>query len=101
MTQLETMKEFVLTLRKELKEERTTNGNKFKNDEYENKYEYWNRFNELNGKSEALKEVQKFVMYLINKERYEGFTTSNEDLEYIPNDDEHIPPNDIDNWNIQ
>jgi hypothetical protein len=101
MTQLETMKEFVLTLKKELKEERTTNGNKFKNDEYENKYEYWNRFNELNGKSEALKEVQKFVMYLINKERYEGFTTSNEDLEYIPNDDEHIPPNDIDNWNIQ
>jgi ATP-dependent Zn protease len=101
MTQLETMKEFVLTLRKELKEERTTNGNKFKNDEYENKYEYWNRFNELNGKSEALKEVQKFVMYLINKERYEGFTTSNEDLEYIPNDDEHIPPIDIDNWNIQ
>jgi hypothetical protein len=101
MTQLETMKEFVLTLRKELKEERTTNGNKFKNDEYENKYEYWNRFNELNGKSEGLKEVQKFVMYLINKERYEGFTTSNEDLEYIPNDDEHIPPIDIDNWNIQ
>jgi hypothetical protein len=101
MTQLETMKEFVLTLKKELKEERTRNGNKFKNDEYENKYEYWNRFNELNGKSEALKEVQKFVMYLINKERYEGFTTSNEDLEYIPNDDEHIPPNDIDNWNIQ
>jgi len=101
MTQLETMKEFVLTLKKELKEERTTNGNKFKNDEYENKYEYWNRFNELNGKSEALKEVQKFVMYLINKERYEGFTTSNEDLEYIPNDDEHIPPIDIDNWNIQ
>ena len=101
MTQLETIKEFVLTLKKELKEERTRNGNKFKNDEYENKYEYWNRFNELNGKSEALKEVQKFVMYLINKERYEGFTTSNEDLEYIPNDDEHIPPMDIDNWNIQ
>ena len=101
MTQLETMKEFVLTLKKELKEERTTNGNKFKNGEYENKYEYWNRFNELNGKSEALKEVQKFLMYLINKERDEGFTTSNEDLEYIPNDDEHIPPMDIDNWNIQ
>ena len=99
MTQLETIKEFVLTLKKELKEERTTNGNKFKNDEYENKYEYWNRFNELNGKSEALKEVQKFVMYLINKERYEGFTTSNEDLEYIPNDDEHLPPNQMDNWN--
>ena len=99
MKQLETIKEFVLTLKKELKEERTNNGNKFKNDEYENKYEYWNRFNELNGKSEALKEVQKFVMYLINKERYEGFTTSNEDLEYIPNDDEHIPPMDIDNWN--
>ena len=100
MKQLETIKEFVLNLKKELKEERTMNGNKFKNGEYENKYEYWNRFNELNGKSEALKEVQKFVMYLINKERYEGFTTSNEDLEYIPNDDEHIPPMDItDYWN--
>lgn len=99
MTQLETIKEFILTLKKELKEERTMNGNKFKNDEYENKYEYWNRFNELNGKSEALKEVQKFVMYLINKERYEGFTTSNEELEYIPNDDEHLPPNQMDNWN--
>lgn len=30
MTQLETMKEFVLNLKKELKEERTMNGNKFK-----------------------------------------------------------------------
>lgn len=99
MTHLETIKEFLLTQRKELKEERKINSDKFNNGEYENKYEYWNRFNELNGKSEGLKEVQKFVMYLINKERYEGFTYSNEEIEYIPNDDEHIPPMDIDNWN--
>jgi hypothetical protein len=99
MSELETVKEFILKMKKDIKIEKGINSEKYSNGEYENKYDYFNRLQQLNGKIEGLKEVQRFVMYLINKERYQGFTTSNEELEYIPNDDEHIPPMDLDNWN--
>jgi hypothetical protein len=35
----------------------------------------------------------------MNVEKYSPYVS--DDLDFIPNDDEHIPPNDIDNWNIQ
>jgi hypothetical protein len=99
MTELETVKEFILQMKKDIKIEKGINSEKYSSGQYENKYDYFNRLQQLNGKLEGLKEVQKFVMYLINKQRYEGFTTFNEELEYIPNDDEHLPPNQMDNWN--
>jgi hypothetical protein len=35
----------------------------------------------------------------MNVEKYSPYVEDG--LDFIPNDDEHIPPIDIDNWNIQ
>ena len=99
MNKLQTIRTFIKDKRTDIKEERQAMYEKLQADEYENKYEYWNRFHETRGELKMLKQIDSFVNFQMNVEKYSPYV--DDDLDFIPNDDEHIPPIDIDNWNIQ
>jgi len=99
MSKLQTIRDFIRDKRKDIKEERQTMYEKLQADGYENKYEYWNRFHETRGERNMLKQIDTFVSFQLNTEKYSPYVEDG--LDFIPNDDEHIPPNDIENWNIQ
>ena len=99
MNKLQTIRDFIRDKRKDIKEERQTMYEKLQADGYENKYEYWNRFHETRGERNMLKQIDTFVSFQLNTEKYSPYVEDG--LDFIPNDDEHIPPNDIENWNIQ
>ena len=99
MSKLQTIRDFIRDKRKDIKEERQTMYEKLQADGYENKYEYWNRFHETRGERNMLKQIDTFVSFQLNTEKYSPYVEDG--LDFIHNDDEHIPPNDIENWNIQ
>ena len=99
MNKLQTIRDFIRDKRKDIKEERQTMYEKLQADGYENKYEYWNRFHETRGERNMLRQIDTFVSFQLNTEKYSPYV--DDGLDFIPNDDEHIPPIDIDNWNTQ
>ncbi len=99
MSKLKQVRDFIKDKRTDIKEERQAMYEKLQADEYENKYEYWNRFHETRGELKMLKQIDSFVTFQMNVEKYSPYVEDG--LDFIPNDDEHIPPIDIDNWNIQ
>jgi len=96
MNKLQTIRDFIKDKRKDIKEERKVMYEKLQADKYEFKSEYWNRFNETRGELKMLKQIDSFVNFQLNVERYSPYY---DDLDFIPNDDEHIPPIDIEDWN--
>jgi hypothetical protein len=98
MSKLKLVRDFIRDKRKDIKEERKVMYAKLQAGEYEKPSFYWNRFYETRGELSMLKHIDSFVNFQMNVEKYSPYY---DDLDFIPNDDEHLPPNDIDNWNIQ
>ena len=99
MNKLQTIRDFIRDKRKDIKEERQLMYEKLQAGEYEKPSMYWNRFNETRGELKMLKQIDSFVTFQMNVEKYSPYV--DDGLDFIPNDDEHIPPMDIDNWNRQ
>jgi hypothetical protein len=98
MSKLKLVRDFIRDKRKDIKEERKVMYAKLQAGEYEKPSFYWNRFYETRGELGMLKHIDSFVNFQMNVEKYSPYY---DDLDFIPNDDEHLPPNDIENWNIQ
>lgn len=96
MSKLKVVRDFIRDKRKDIKEERKVMYGKYQAGEYEKPSDYWNRFIETRGELHMLKQIDSFVNFQMNVEKYSPYY---DDLDFIPNDDEHLPPNDIDNWN--
>ena len=99
MSKLKQVRDFIKDKRTDIKEERQVMYEKLQADEYERPSQYWNRFHETRGELGMLKQIDSFVNFQMNVEKYSPYVEDG--LDFIPNDDEHLPPNDIDNWNIQ
>jgi hypothetical protein len=99
MSKLQTIRDFIKDKRKDIKEERKVMYDKLQAGEYDKPSFYWNRFYETRGELNMLKNIDSFVNFQLNLERYSPYV--DDGLDFIPNDDEHIPPMDIDNWNRQ
>jgi hypothetical protein len=96
MSKLKQIRDFIRDKRNEIKDERRVMYEKLQADEYEKPSLYWNRFYETRGEMKMLKQIDSFVTFQMNVEKYSPYY---DELDFIPNDDEHLPPNDIDNWN--
>ena len=99
MSKLKQVRDFIRDKRNEIKDERRVMYEKLQAGEYEKPSFYWNRFYETRGEMGMLKQIDSFVTFQMNVEKYSPYVEDG--LDFIPNDDEHLPPNDIDNWNIQ
>ncbi len=97
MSKLQTIRDFIRDKRKDIKEERKLMYDKLQAGEYEYPSQYWNRFYETRGELGMLKHIDSFVNFQLNIEKYSPYVS--DDLDFIPNDDEHLPPNQMDNWN--
>lgn len=81
MSKLQTIRDFIRDKRKDIKEERQTMYEKLQADGYENKYEYWNRFNEIRGEVKILKQIDSFVRFQLDTEKYSPYKYTQSQLD--------------------
>ena len=81
MNKLETIRDFIKDKRTDIKQERQVMNDKFQADGYENKYEYWNRFNEIRGEVKILKQIDSFVRFQLDTEKYSPYKYTQSQLD--------------------
>jgi hypothetical protein len=93
---VDNLKVFLNDKKKEIRDTKKKAGKKYSEGGYEKPYEYWNEIKYLTGKSDMLKELHHFIVFLQNMEKFGNYIPNEE--KFIPTDDDLIG-RDYTQWN--